>query len=458
MTFQELNLMSPLLKAVTREGYEAPSPIQEQAIPLLLEGRDLLGCAQTGTGKTAAFAIPILQILYKNRAESAAPRTIQALVLTPTRELAAQVAQSFRAYGHYTGLKTAVIFGGVAQGPQVDALRAGVDILVATPGRLCDLIGQKLCDLRHVSMFVLDEADRMLDMGFIHDVKRVIALLPQNRQTLLFSATMPAEIAALAKSILHNPVTVAIAPESPVVEVIEQSVYLVDKVNKNQLLITLLKDKGITSALVFSRTKHGADRISRVLNKAGILAGAIHGDKSQGARQKALANFTEGRTRVLVATDIAARGIDIEQLSHVINFDLPNEPETYVHRIGRTGRAGFGGIAVSFCDFDEIAYLKSIEKLIGRVVPVVEENPYPMQVFEPRVPQTRPRKPREARPDRQAPQKASNKAAPNKPAAKPSPTKPAAEGAAAKPHRPRRRPRPQRRSEPGKTHGDLDLD
>ena len=391
MTFKELNLISPILKAIDFEGYEHPSPIQAQAIPLLLEGRDLLGCAQTGTGKTAAFAIPILQTLYRNRAESTASKTVKALVLTPTRELAAQVGQSFKDYGRYSGLKTAVIFGGVGQEPQVSALRAGVDILVATPGRLCDLIGQKLCDLSNVSMFVLDEADRMLDMGFIHDVNRVITVLPRNRQTLLFSATMPREIATLAETILRNPVTVAVTPVSSTVEVIEQSVYFVDKVNKSKLLIDLLKDDEITSALVFSRTKYGADKISKALNKAGIASGAIHGDKSQGARQRALADFTAGRTRVLVATDIAARGIDIEQLSHVINYDLPNESETYVHRIGRTGRAGLGGIAISFCDFDEKAYLKDIQKLIGKDITVIEENPYPMQIFEPRVPQTRPR-------------------------------------------------------------------
>ena len=393
MTFKELNLISPILRAIDREGYEQPSPIQEQSIPLLLDGRDLLGCAQTGTGKTAAFAIPILQTLYKRRADKATTRTIQALVLTPTRELAAQVCESFKAYGRYTGLVTAVIFGGVGQEPQVSALHAGVDILVATPGRLYDLIGQKLCDLSNVSMFVLDEADRMLDMGFIHDVKRVIALLPQKRQTLLFSATMPKEIAALAETILRNPLTVAVSPVSSPVEVIEQSVYFVDKVNKGRLLIDLLADAAITSALVFSRTKYGADRISKTLNKAGITSGAIHGDKSQGARQRALSDFIEGRTRVLVATDIAARGIDIEQLSHVINYDLSNEAETYIHRIGRTGRAGLGGVAISFCDFDEKAYLKDIQKLIGKEIPVVEEHPYPMQIFEPRLPQVRPPRP-----------------------------------------------------------------
>ena len=397
MTFKELNLINPILKAIEREGYEHPSPIQSQSIPLLLAGQDLLGCAQTGTGKTAAFAIPILQTLYKRRADSTVSPAIRALVLTPTRELAAQVGQSFNAYGKYTGVKTTVIFGGVGQEPQVSALREGVDILVATPGRLCDLIGQKLCDLKNVSMFVLDEADRMLDMGFIHDVKRVIATLPKNRQTLLFSATMPKEIATLAETILRNPVTVAVNPVSSPVDVIEQSIYFVDKVNKGRLLINLLGDNAITSALVFSRTKHGTDRISKTLNNAGIVSGAIHGDKSQGARQRALADFIAGRTRVLVATDIAARGIDIDQLSHVINYDLPNEPETYVHRIGRTGRAGFSGISISFCDFDEKAYLKDIQKLIGKEIPVIENHPYPMQIFEPKMPQTNPRPPREKR-------------------------------------------------------------
>ena len=397
MNFNEMKLINPILRALEHEGYERPSPIQSEAIPKLLEGRDLLGCAQTGTGKTAAFAIPILQALFQRHAGRPARHTLQALVLTPTRELASQVAQSFKAYGRFTGLKTIAIFGGVGQNPQVAALRSGVDILVATPGRLCDLIGQRLCDLSNISMFVLDEADRMLDMGFIHDVKKVIALLPQKRQTLLFSATMPKEIAALAGSILHDPVTVAVTPVSSAVEVISQSVYFVDRVNKAALLTDLLSSDEIVSALVFSRTKHGADRIGKILNRAGIAAGVIHGDKSQGARENALSDFKTGRTRVLIATDIAARGIDIDQLSHVINYDLPNESETYIHRIGRTGRAGLSGIAISFCDFDEKAYLKDIEKLIGKKIEVIENHRYPMQVFEHRVPQPRPprRKPDE---------------------------------------------------------------
>lgn len=395
MDFKELNLISPILKAVEREGYEHPSAIQTQAIPLLLEGRDLLGCAQTGTGKTAAFAIPILQNLYEMRMAGPRNHTLRALVLTPTRELASQVSQSFKAYGRYTGLKTTVIFGGVGQKPQVDALHAGVDILVATPGRLNDLIGQDLCNLSNISMFVLDEADRMLDMGFIHDVKKVIAQLPQERQTLLFSATMPKEITTLADSLLTNPVTVAVTPVSSTVEAITQSVYFVDKVNKGRLLVNLLEDDTITSALLFSRTKHGADRIKKTLNKAGITAGVIHGDKSQRERQKALADFKSDKTRILVATDIAARGIDISHLSHVVNYDLPNEPETYVHRIGRTGRAGLSGIAISFCDFNEKAYLKDIQKLIGKEIPVIEDHAFPMQIFEPAQPQARPGRPKQ---------------------------------------------------------------
>ena len=403
MKFNELNLIKPLLQAIDREGYETPSPIQAESIPILLQGRDLLGCAQTGTGKTAAFALPILQELYRRRnADKTTKRTMQALILTPTRELAAQVAESFVTYGRYTGIKTAVIFGGVGQEPQVAELRQGVDILVATPGRLLDLISQKLCFLDGIDMFVLDEADRMLDMGFIHDVKRVIALLPKKRQTLLFSATMPKEIAELAKSILINPATVAVTPVSSTVDSVDQCVYFVDKLNKIKLLIHLLKDKRIESALVFARTKHGADRIGKMLAREGIQAGAIHGDKSQGARTKALANFKDGVTRVLVATDIAARGIDIEQLSHVINYDLPNESETYVHRIGRTGRAGFSGEAISFCNFDEKPYLADIQKLIRKEIPVVEAHPYPMEIFEPTVPQPRPaRPPREPRPPKE---------------------------------------------------------
>ena len=399
MQFKDLGLIDPLLRAVREQGYETPSPIQRQAIPILLEGRDILGCAQTGTGKTAAFALPILQILNAQRSASPQKRAVRALVLTPTRELALQIAESFQAYGRHTGLKTVCVFGGVSQVPQVSALQAGADILVATPGRLNDLIGQGLCDLSAVSIFTLDEADRMLDMGFIHDVKKVIAKLPAKRQTLLFSATMPSEIEALAASILRDPAKVAVTPVASTVETTEQYVYFVDRVNKVKLLTELLKDPSIVSALVFSRTKHGANKICEMLCRAGVAARAIHGNKSQSARQDALQEFKSGRCRVLVATDIAARGIDIIELSHVINFDLPNEPETYVHRIGRTGRAGLSGIALSLCDFDEKAYLSDIEKLIRKKIAVVDAHPYPMQIFEPAPPKPPrpPRPPREQR-------------------------------------------------------------
>jgi len=393
LRFNDLNLIEPLLRAVREEGYESPSPIQSAAIPLLLAGRDILGCAQTGTGKTAAFALPILQTLYKQRTGGAQKRILRALVLTPTRELALQITESFEAYGRYTGLKAACVYGGVSQAPQAEALQAGVDILVATPGRLNDLIGQGLCDLGTVSIFTLDEADRMLDMGFIHDVKRVIAKIPAKRQTLLFSATMPGEIEALAAGILKNPARVAVTPVASTVETTEQWVYFVDKPNKIDLLIGLLEPPDTESTLVFSRTKHGADRICKLLCRAGIDARAIHGDKSQGARQRALGEFKDGRVKILVATDIAARGIDIEELSCVINYDLPNEPETYVHRIGRTGRAGLSGLALSLCDYDEMAYLRDIEKLIKKEIAVVEDHPWPMRVFEPAPPKA-PRPPR----------------------------------------------------------------
>ena len=379
MSFESLKLIPPILKALKTEGYTQPTPIQEQAIPLILEHKDLIGCAQTGTGKTAAFAIPILQLLHAEAA--AAPKArplIKALILTPTRELAIQIDESFAAYGKHTGLRHTVIYGGVSQNSQTDALKAGVDILIATPGRLLDLLNQKFVNLHHVQMFVLDEADRMLDMGFIHDVKRVVAQLPARRQTLLFSATMPPEIAELARTILIAPVQVAVTPVSSTVDAIEQSLYFVDKQNKKSLLVHLLQDPTILSALVFTRTKHGADKLTGYLNKAGVQAEAIHGDKSQNARQRALNNFKTKRTRVLVATDIAARGIDVEELSHVINFDLPNVPETYVHRIGRTGRAGLSGVALSFCDQEEKEYLKDIHKLTAQPIPVVEDHPFPM--------------------------------------------------------------------------------
>jgi ATP-dependent RNA helicase RhlE len=378
MTFKDLKLIPPILKALAEENYSAPTPIQEQAIPAVLARRDLFGCAQTGTGKTAAFALPIIQLLSEQPVKPNARRPIRSLILTPTRELAIQIDDNIKIYGQYTRLRSAVIVGGVSQKAQEQSLEQGADILIATPGRLIDLMNQGLVDLRQIQILVLDEADRMLDMGFIHDMKRIIAKLPAQRQTLFFSATMPPEITKLVQTLLHNPVKIEITPVSSTAERIDQSVYFVDKENKLKLLNLLLQDRSIASALVFARTKHGADRIARGLNKANITAQAIHGDKSQNARQTALNNFKSGATRVLVATDIAARGIDIEELSHVINFNLPNVPETYVHRIGRTGRAGLSGVAISFCEYEEIPYLKDIEKLIRKPIPKVEDHPYPM--------------------------------------------------------------------------------
>lgn len=375
MTFENLNLVEPILKALQEEGYETPTPIQGKAIPIVLNGKDLLGCAQTGTGKTAAFSIPIIQKLYE-RDRLKGRRDIKALVLTPTRELAIQINESFEAYGRYTGVNHVVIFGGVSQVPQVETLKKGVDVLIATPGRLLDLVGQGLVHLDTLDYFVLDEADRMLDMGFIHDIKRILPLLPKKRQTLFFSATMPPEIAKLADTILCQPEKVAVTPPASTVDMIEQSVYYVEKADKKDLLIELLRNSQIESALVFSRTKYGADKISRFLNKAGISADAIHGEKSQTARQRALANFKEHKIRVLVATDIAARGIDVEELGCVFNNDLPEVPETYVHRIGRTGRAGRSGVAVSFCSSEELPLLKDIQKLIGKMIPVVEDHAF----------------------------------------------------------------------------------
>jgi len=378
MDFKKLDLIDPILKALTTQGYTTPTPIQAQSIPLILEERDLLGCAQTGTGKTAAFAIPILQLLHKNKADERGPHKIKVLILTPTRELAIQIDESFAAYGKHTGISHTVIFGGVSQLNQTSILRRGVDILVATPGRLLDLISQGFIDLKFLKIFVLDEADRMLDMGFIHDVKRIITKLPQKRQTLFFSATMPPEIQKLANVLLTDPAKVEVTPASSTVEAIEQSLYYVDKQNKINLLLHLLKDESIATALVFTRTKHGADKVVKFLHRHEITAAAIHGNKSQNARQHALSNFKNGKIRVLVATDIAARGIDIDDLSHVINFELPNVPETYVHRIGRTGRAGNTGIAFSFCDAEERSELKDIQKLIGLTIPVVSDHPYPL--------------------------------------------------------------------------------
>lgn len=376
MLFKELHLIAPILKALETEGYTEPTPIQEQSIPHILRGKDLLGCAQTGTGKTAAFAIPILQNLLLQQKEDAYNHGIKALILTPTRELAIQIDESFEAYGKHTGLKHAVIFGGVSQFNQTAQLRRGVDILIATPGRLLDLITQKYVNLKDIKTFVLDEADRMLDMGFIHDVRKIIAILPEKRQTLFFSATMPPEITRLSSSILTNPVRVEVAAVSSTAENVDQHIYLVEKNDKRQLLIHLLKNGTIQNALVFTRTKYGADKIAKELFRANIKADAIHGNKTQAARQKALSNFKEGKIRVLVATDIAARGIDVDDLSHVINFELPNIPETYVHRIGRTGRAGNSGSALSFCDMEERAFLRDIHKLINTTIPVVEDHPY----------------------------------------------------------------------------------
>ncbi len=380
MNFRDLGLTAPILKALTQAGYTDPTPIQRKAVPPALAGRDVLGCAQTGTGKTCAFAAPILQRLSGRVPK---PRTIRALILTPTRELAIQIQDSFVSYGRNLPLRCAVIFGGVGQQPQVDAIQRGLDILVATPGRLLDLHGQGLLDLSHIEIFVLDEADRMLDMGFIHDVKRVLKLLPEKKQTLFFSATMPPEVMGLVDGLLHDYARVAVDPVSSPVEVIRQSLYYVDKSNKTRLLAHLMEERRIPSALVFSRTKHGANRIAQDLMKRGISAAAIHGNKSQTARVQALGDFKAGRVRVLVATDIAARGIDIDQLPFVFNYNLPDVPETYVHRIGRTGRAGREGEAISFCQFDEKDELKAIEKLLGRPIPVVEGHPYPMENFDP---------------------------------------------------------------------------
>ncbi|MGK2862994.1 MAG: DEAD/DEAH box helicase [Chitinophagaceae bacterium] len=378
MSFNNLQLIEPVLKALIHEGYTTPTPIQQQAIPIILQQKDLLGCAQTGTGKTAAFAIPMLQLMHQQQQAGPRNRNIKALILTPTRELAIQIEESFKSYGRYIDLRHLVIFGGVSQVSQVNTLRRGVDILVATPGRLLDLMQQNYISLRDIKFFVLDEADRMLDMGFVHDVKKIIAKLPAKRQTLFFSATMPPEIQQLANVLLTDPARVEVTPVSSTVDAIQQSLYYVERQNKRLLLTHLLEDKTIETALVFSRTKHGADKIARELSKTGVRAEAIHGNKSQNARQSALANFKSRRTRVLVATDIAARGIDIDELTHVINFDLPNVAETYVHRIGRTGRAGANGIAISFCDAEERVDLRDIQKLIKKNIPVVTEHPFVM--------------------------------------------------------------------------------
>ena len=396
MPFKTLRLIEPLLRAVQSEGYVIPTAIQTQAIPHVLEGRDLMGCAQTGTGKTAAFALPILQLLcgtkpprhpaihagghgpgprHSAHAGAAGPaRPIRALILTPTRELAAQIGESFRVYGQHTDLRHTVIFGGVKQSPQTTALHRGVDILVATPGRLLDLLNQRLLSLGGVEILVLDEADRMLDMGFIHDIRRVIAQVPARRQTLMFSATMPDEIRSLANTILTNPVHVKVAAESPAADTVGQTLYFVDQYAKAPLLAHLLQDLRITRALVFTRTKHGADKVVRKLVQDDISAEAIHSNKSQNARTRALANFKAGKTRVLVASDIAARGLDVDDISHVINYDLPNVAETYVHRIGRTGRAGARGLAISFCSEEQRDDLHEIQRLLGKPIPVLQHS------------------------------------------------------------------------------------
>jgi ATP-dependent RNA helicase RhlE len=376
MQFTELGLIDPIARAVAAEGYTRPTPIQEKAIPHVLSGRDLLGLAQTGTGKTAAFALPILQRLTELAKGPKKPRPIRCLVLTPTRELASQIGESFTTYGKHLPLSNAVIFGGVGVEAQRQALRAGMDILIATPGRLLDLAGQGLVDLKPLEVFVLDEADRMLDMGFIHDVRKVIALLPRARQTLFFSATMPREAQELADQLLHDPETVQVAPPATTVELIDQEVFFVEKADKRTLLVDVLRDTTMRRVLVFSRTKHGANRIAEHLEKEKISAEAIHGNKSQNARERALANFKAGKTRVLVATDIAARGIDIDDVTHVVNFDVPEVPETYVHRIGRTARAGASGQALTFVEVEERADLRAIEKLTRQKLPVVEGHPY----------------------------------------------------------------------------------
>ena len=371
MSFKNLRLIEPILKALDQEGYETPTQIQQKSITPILDRKDILGCAQTGTGKTAAFTIPILQLMHEHRAASNSRiRTIDCLILTPTRELAIQIGESIAAYGRHLTLRHHVIFGGVSQHTQVNAIRNGVDILVATPGRLLDLMQQGHIALSNIKFFVLDEADRMLDMGFIHDVKKVIAKLPAKRQSLFFSATMPPEISQLADMLLKNPIKVEVTPVSSTAEMIQQAIYHVDKNDKQDLLIDILKDKSIETLLVFTQMKHAADKLSKKLIANGISAAAIHGNKSQNARQTALENFKNKKVRVLVATDIAARGIDIDQLSHVLNYELPNVPETYVHRIGRTGRAGASGIALSFCSREEKAYLRDIEKLIKKSIPV----------------------------------------------------------------------------------------
>jgi ATP-dependent RNA helicase RhlE len=376
MTFKNLNLNNSILEALHQKGYSNPTPIQEKAIPAVLEGRDLLGCAQTGTGKTAAFAIPTIQRLSEKRGSREEKRKIRALILTPTRELAIQVAENFSAYGKHTHLRHAVIYGGVPQRAQTTALKNGIDILIATPGRLLDLMNQRYVHLDSIEIFVLDEADRMLDMGFITDINRIVAKLPLKKQTLLFSATMPAEIRKLSNTLLTNPVEIQVSPQSTPAKAITQSVYFIDKSKKLPLLIQILKEESFTSGLIFTKTKRGADKVTKSLQESGIMAEAIHGDKSQGARQRALGNFKKKKTNVLVATDIASRGIDVHEMPLVINFELPQEAETYVHRIGRTGRAGSTGNAISFCDREEKKLLREINKLLPTSIPVIEDHAF----------------------------------------------------------------------------------
>lgn len=378
MEFKDLKLVAPLLKALQQQEYKHPTPVQQQAIPVALSNKDLLACAQTGTGKTAAFALPILQLLFNDKKEGNASNHISALILTPTRELAIQIEESFKSYGAYTGLKSFAVYGGVSQFHQVKKLRQGVDILIATPGRLLDLATQHLITLQHIKTLVLDEADRMLDMGFINDVRKILARLPQQKQTLFFSATMPPDIIHLSQSILNNPVSINITPASTTAETVEQAVYFVEKSDKRSLLIHLLKNDSIDTALVFTETKFGADKLCAALRRENIRVQAIHGDKTQAERQKALNNFKNKHISVLIATDIAARGIDIESLPYVINYELPNIPETYVHRIGRTGRAGVNGKAISFCGMEEKMLLRDIHKLIDRSIPVMKDHPFQM--------------------------------------------------------------------------------
>jgi len=378
LEFKDLKLIAPLLKALQQQQYTQPTPIQQQAIPIALTNKDLLACAQTGTGKTAAFALPILQSLYNDKLTGNTLKHIKALILTPTRELAIQIEESFKDYGAYTGLNSLAVYGGVSQYHQVKKLQQGVDILIATPGRLLDLSVQRLISLQHIKMLVLDEADRMLDMGFINDVRKILARLPQQKQTLFFSATMPPDIIHLSQSILNNPVRIEVSPIATTAETVEQAVYFVEKSDKRSLLIHLLKNNDIDTALVFTETKFGADKLCYALLKANIKAQAIHGNKTQAERQKALNNFKNKNISVLIATDIAARGIDIESLSHVINFELPNIPETYVHRIGRTGRAGANGKAISFCGMEEKMLLRDIHKLIAKSIPVMKDHPFRM--------------------------------------------------------------------------------